>query len=71
MNGQLALFDLEPSNGHRKTKAQVGLVACPPGAERLSGELIRRGLPAGDLRVAAELCLLLDERGRDEEAPAG
>jgi hypothetical protein len=33
----------------------------PAGAERLLAELVRRGLPEGDLRVAARLCLALDE----------
>jgi hypothetical protein len=36
----------------------------PAGAERLLRELVKRGLPEGDLRVAAELCLLLDEGSR-------
>ena len=65
MNGQLALFDLEPNGngGHRMTTAEAGLRReAPPGASRLLRELVRRGLPPGDLRFAAELCLLLDER---------
>ena len=72
MNGQLPLFAGPGPNGGngRMTKYAVGLVECPPGAERLLSELVRRGLPPGDLRVAAALCLALDERGRDEEAPA-
>jgi hypothetical protein len=61
---QLSLFDgLEPStNGHgRRTKRERGLKATPAGAERLLAEMVKRGLPAGDLRVAASLCLALDE----------
>jgi hypothetical protein len=34
---------------------------APPGAERLLGALVKRGLHEGDLRVAAALCLLMDE----------
>ena len=60
---QLPLF-LEPNGNSRKSKATAGIVECPPGAERLLAELIQRGLSEGDLRVAARLCLLLDEGER-------
>jgi hypothetical protein len=57
---QLPLFT-ENGNG-RMTKDAAGLKETPPGAERLLAELIKRGLPPGDLKVAASLCLALDER---------
>jgi hypothetical protein len=54
---QLELFpEAHLSNG------EAGLKSVPPGAERLLAELVKRGLPEGDLRVAASLCLVLDER---------
>jgi hypothetical protein len=59
VNGQLPLF--ESSGNGRPTKADVGLRDTPPGAERLLAELVRRGLGEGDLRIAAALCLVLDE----------
>ena len=59
MTDQLALF--AEATGGGKTKAEAGLCDTPPGAERLLAELVRRGLPEGDLRVAAALCLVLDE----------
>jgi hypothetical protein len=37
----------------------------PPGAERLLGELVKRGLLERDLKVAALLALALDEGGRE------
>ena len=59
---QLSLFDLlEPNGNGRLTRDQAGLVhATPIGAERLLAALVKRGLPEGDLRVAAALCLTLD-----------
>jgi hypothetical protein len=61
---QLALFDLELNgNGHGGwlTKAEAGIAkGIPAGAERLLAELVRRGLPEGDLQAAAALALELD-----------
>jgi hypothetical protein len=59
VSAQLELFcDTRLSN------AEAGLTGdgIPPGAERLLAELVKRGLSEGDLRVAASLCLVLDER---------
>jgi hypothetical protein len=59
---QLALF-AEPASPERLTKAKAGLRSeMPAGAERLLAELVKRGLCETDLRVAARLCLALDER---------
>jgi hypothetical protein len=60
---QLAFF---AENGHggngTMTKAEAGLAKeIPPGAERLLGELAKRGLRSEDLRVAAMLVLALEE----------
>jgi hypothetical protein len=58
---QLALFDAEPNgNGHRMTKAEAGLSETRPGAQRLLGELVRRGLDRDHLTAAAALVLELD-----------
>ena len=71
MTEQLHLF-LEPNgNGHRRmTREEAGLRReMPPGSERLLAAMVKRGLPAGDLRVAAALCIALDTS--DEEGAAG
>ena len=61
MTEQLPLFALERNGNGRMTRAEAGLRReAPPGAERLLGELVKRGLPAGDLKVAAALCIALD-----------
>jgi hypothetical protein len=59
MSDQLSLFEPK-GNGRPMTKAEVGLRDTRPGAERLLAALVKRGLPEGDLRVAAGLCLALD-----------
>jgi hypothetical protein len=59
VTAQLELFaETRLSN----TEAGLTTEGIPPGAERLLAELLKRGLPEGDLRVAASLCLALDER---------
>jgi hypothetical protein len=60
MSDQLA-FDLEPNGNGRKFPHELGLRKCGPGAERLLSKLLQRGLSERDLKVAAALCLLLDE----------
>jgi hypothetical protein len=62
LSDQLALF-AEPTSAARLTKAELGLRSeMPAGAERLLAELVKRGLPETDLRVAARLCIALDDR---------
>jgi hypothetical protein len=62
LSEQLKLF-VESPNGAEMTAAEVGPTDhCPPGAERLLAALMKRSLHEGDLRVAAALCLALDER---------
>jgi hypothetical protein len=59
---QLQLFIPVEANGHARTNAELGLRGgIPPGAERLLGELVRRGLRSSELTAAASLCLALDE----------
>lgn len=58
-DGQLSLF-AEPAEPVL-TGEQAGLRSVPPGAERLLGELVRRGIGEDALEAAARLCLLLDE----------
>jgi hypothetical protein len=49
-------------------KERAGLAKeIGPGAERLLGEMVKRGLPERALHRAASLCLLLDaEPARDD-----
>jgi AAA domain len=66
IDGQLDLF-AETVNGDapavRMNRDEAGLVhGTPAGAERLLAAMVKRGLPQSDLRVAAALCLALDER---------
>ena len=51
------------TNGHRRmNKKEAGLSqVLPAGAERLLAAMVKRGLPEGDLKVAAALALALDE----------
>jgi hypothetical protein len=47
---------LAPQNGERELRR-----GAPAGAERLLRALVRQELREGDLRVAAALCIVLDE----------
>jgi hypothetical protein len=66
---QLALF-AEPARDAvhvRLTRDEAGLAHdVPAGAERLLGALVKRGLPEGDLRAAAKLCLALEDVAVEE-----
>jgi CDGSH-type Zn-finger protein len=51
-----------PRYGRLKTKAELGLVEkVPPGPARLLEALVLRGLRKEHLKVAAALCIALDE----------
>jgi hypothetical protein len=60
VSGQLALF-AEPDATAFTADLQRDV---PAGAERLLRELVKRGLHEGDMRLAAALCIVLDEESR-------
>jgi hypothetical protein len=62
---QLRLFDTGPRARMNKTEAGLAKEGVGRGAERLLGEMVKRGLGEEHLHRAASLCLLLDE----ERAP--
>jgi hypothetical protein len=68
VSAQLELFaeTLAAPRG-RLTREQAGLAhGIPPGPERLLAALVKRGVAGDDLRVAAALCLALENVAEGE-----